>query len=119
MAIKALNPFAAFWYTPRVEDGAPNPTRFKIRGLDGTEQGYLVPELEFDTTARMIKGMTGRGLELALGYGLVDWENFANDRGPVAFVPANFGMLDYALRVELAMQILTASYVQPEEKKTS
>lgn len=118
MAIKALNPFAPAWYTPRAELGSPNPTRFKIRGLDGTEQGYLVPELTIDPVLRTISGMTGKGLELALAYGLLDWENFANDKGPVAFVPGNFNLIDYKTRIELAMQILTASYVQPEEKKT-
>ena len=119
MTIKALNPLAPFWYTPRAEEGTPNPTRFKIRGLDGTEQGYLVPELTLDVMSRSVRGMSGKGLELALSYGLIDWENFANDKGPVTFAPGNFNLLDYALRVELAMQILTSSYVQPEEKKTS
>src|SRR3990172_10202250 len=118
MTIKALNPIAPFWYPPRSEAGAPNPTRFKIRGLNGTEQGYLVPEMTFDVIGRTTTGMSGRGLELALAYGLMDWENFANGTGPVAFAPANFGLLDYTLRVELAWQIFAASYVDAEEKKT-
>ena len=114
--MKALNPFAPFWYTPRAEQGAEKPTRFKIRGLDGTQQGYLAPELIFDD--RTLKGMSGKGMELALGYGLMDWEHFATDAGPVACLPVNFGLIDYSTRVELAMQILAASYVTPEEKKT-
>ena len=118
MAIKALNPFAPFWYTPALEKDAPNPTRFKIRGLDGAEQGYISPELRLDESSRMVIGMTGRGLELALRYGLVDWENFANDSGPVVCVPPNFPLIDYGTRCELAMKILGASYVSPEEKKT-
>lgn len=118
MALKALNPLAPSWYTPRSELDAPNPTRFKIRGLDGTEQGYLVPELTLNPQLRTVTGMTGKGLELALSYGLLDWENFANDKGPVPFVPGNFNLIDYPTRVELAMRILTASYLQDEEKKT-
>jgi len=114
--IKALNPFAPFWYTPREEAGADKPTRFKIRGLDGNQQSYLYPELILE--GKSLKGMTGKGLEIALGYGLLDWENFANDQGPVAFVPANFALVEYVLRIELAMQILAASYVQAAEKKT-
>jgi hypothetical protein len=116
--MKALNPFAPFWYTPPAEEGAPKPTRFKIRGLDGVEQGYIAPELRFDETGRMLTGFSGKGLEVALGYGLVDWENFANDAGQVAFSPRNFGLIDFNTRVALAMQIMGASYVQPEEKKT-
>jgi hypothetical protein len=118
MAIKALNPFAAFWYTPREEQASQNPTRFKLRGLNGTEQGYIGPELMFDESGRALKGLTGKGLELAFQFGLVDWENFANDAGRVVFSPQNFGLIPSALQVELAMQILGASYLQEEEKKT-
>jgi len=118
MTIKALNPIAPFWYTPRREEGDPHPTRFKIKGLNGTEHGYIVPELIIDPIGRNISDIGGRGIELALAYGLTDWENFANGAGPVAFNPANFGVLDHALRVELAWKIITASHVQPEEKKT-
>ena len=39
--MKALNPFAPFWYTPRAEEGAEKPTRFKIRGLDGDDQVFF------------------------------------------------------------------------------
>jgi len=118
MTIKAMNPIAPFWYTPRSEEGTPNPTRFKIRGLNGTEHGYIVPELILNPMERKIADMSGRGQELALAYGLMDWENFANGAGPVAFSPANFGLIEYALRSELAWQIITASHPQPEEKKT-
>lgn len=118
MAIKALNPLAPRWYVPRGEDGEENPTRFKIRGLNGTEQGYVWPELKIDDELKTVTGMSGKGLELALRYGLVDWENFANDQGEVAYSVQNFSLIDYGLRVELAMVIVAASYVTPEEKKT-
>jgi len=118
MTIKALNPFAPFWWTPPGEMESPNPTRFKIRGLDGNEQGYVMPEIVVDPGARFPRGLSGRGVEIALGYGLLDWENFANDKGPVACVPGNFGLIDHVTRTQLAIQILAASYVLPEEKKT-
>ncbi len=118
MAIRALNPFAPFWYTPRGEEGQEKPTRFKIRGLDGTELGYLSPELVVDEAKGMVTGMSGKGLELALRYGLLDWENFENDQGPVRFSVGSFGKIPYVIRGELAMNILAASYVQEAEKKT-
>jgi len=118
VAIKALNPVSPRWYTPRAEEGQENPTRFKIRGLNGTEQGYVWPELRLDDELKTVTGMSGKGLELALRYGLVDWENFANDNGPVAFSPQNFPYIDYGLRAELAMCIVAASYVSLDEKKT-
>ena len=118
MTIKAMNPLAPTWYTPRGEQGQPNPTRFKIRGLNGGEHGYIVPELTLDPIGRMVVGISGKGIDLALNYGLLDWENLANGAGPLAFNPANFGLMEHALRVELAWQIIAATHVQPEEKKT-
>ena len=76
------------------------------------------PELRVDDELKTVTGMSGKGLELALRYGLVDWENFANDNGPVAFSPQNFPYIDYGLRAELAMCIVAASYVSLDEKKT-
>ena len=114
--MKALNPFAPFWYTPRAEASAEKPTRFKLCGLDGSQQGYIQPE--YIIGDRMVTGLTGKGLDLALSYGLKDWEHFENAQGPVACVPANFGLIDIVTRIELAMQIIAASYPTPEEKKT-
>lgn len=118
MTIKALNPFAPRWWTPSSEEGSPNPTRFKIRGLDGNEQCYIHPEIMLDRNERSYTGLTGKGVEMVLAYGLLDWENFANDTGAVACVPANFRLIDQLTRKQIATEILVASFVQPEEKKT-
>lgn len=120
--MKALNVFAPFWYvsaSERDDAGAakPDATRFKIKGLDGQQMGYLMPEFQIDDE-KMIKGLTGKGADLALRYGLVDWDNFSNDAGRVAFNPANFSLIPFEVRAELAMQIIAASYVKPDEKKT-
>lgn len=116
MAIKALNPFAPSWYTPKEEEGSDNPTRFKIRGLDGEQMSYVGAELVFDASGN-IRNISGKGIELALGYGLVDWENFENDDGPVKFNRANFRLIPYHLRLELAVQIVARSVPNEEERK--
>ena len=120
MAMRALRRMAPVWYTPDSQKDDPNPTRFKIRGLNGTEQGYIQPELKINETTRMVDGMSGRGLEQTLGYGLLDWENLVDEDGSsqIAYSPLNFGRIDLITRTELAMQILAASFVSPEEKKT-
>ncbi len=119
MAMQALKRMAPFWYTPDGQKDDPNPTKFKVRGLNGNEQGYIQPELKIDETTKMVSGMSGRGLELTLAYGLLGWENFLDeDGGQVAYSPLNFGRVDLVTRTELAMQILAASFVTPEEKKT-
>ena len=118
MSVKALNPFAPFWYTPEADQGSENPTKFKIRGLNGSEIGYVSPEFVIDDAQRMVTGMSGKGIDLTLRYGLLDWENFENDNGKVKFSPNNFALIPHLTRVELAMQIIAASYVSDEEKKT-
>jgi hypothetical protein len=119
--MRALNPFAPFWYTPAEDKDLPEGqrTRFKLRGLNGSEFGHIAPELIVDPELRMVSGVSGKGLDLALRYGLVDWENFCNDNGEVAFSVQNLVLIEHAARAELAMQIIAASYVKPAEKKTS
>lgn len=120
--MRALNPFAPFWYTPQTDLNEPEATRvrFRIRGLNGSEMGYVAPELVMDKEAGtpMMTGMTGKGCDLCLKFGLLDWENVANDNGPVRYSHPNFALIPFEVRVELAMQIIAASYVKPDEKKT-
>ena len=122
MTIRALNPFGPDWYTPISErdkpEGIPR-TRFKLCGLDGEQLGYVAPEMLFDESGKNFRGVTGRGVTFALQYGLVDWENFANDRGSIPFSPLNFKLIEYSLRCELATHIIAASHVSADEKKTS
>lgn len=116
MAIKALNPLDPVWYIPRIEVGQENPTRFRIRGLDGQAMGYVAPEFIVDEHHN-IKNITGKGIDLALTYGLVDWENVANDKGDVKFNRARFGLLPYDIRSELAVEIVKLSAPSEDERK--
>ncbi len=113
MAIKALNPFEPDWYKPAVENGAEHPTRFKLKGLNGTQMNYISPELTVEPLTGKVTGISGKGIELALGFGLVDWENFDNDKGPVRFNRANFANIPSDLQAELVVEILRRS--QPDE----
>lgn len=120
--MKALNPFAAEWYTPAEDKESENPTRFKIRGLNGSQVGYVQPEMILgvnDEGTPMLTGLTGKGVDVTLNLGLVDWENFANDFGSVKFSQHNFGLIDVKTRTELALQIIAKSFATAEEKKTS
>lgn len=138
MTIKALNPCEPVWYTPIAErppeadaddDGTagipaapaidnPLPTRFRLRGLDGRQMSYLQAEFIVDPHSRLITGMTGKGVELALVYGLIDWENFANAKGAVKFNRVNFRWIPFDLQSEIAMEILVSSTPDEDEKKT-
>lgn len=116
MAIKAINPMEPEWYTPQSEEGQENPTRFRLRGMDGDAMGYIAPEFVIDDHGR-VKNLTGKGIALALNYGLVDWENLSNDKGQVKFNRSNFRLLPYDLRAELASQIIILSAPSEDERK--
>src|SRR4051812_39665804 len=115
--MKAQNPFAPFWYTPDQDKDLPEGqrTRFKLKGLDGEQLGYVAPEFILEPTTARLTGITGKGLATAMDYGLVDWENFSNDQGVVPFVRANFGLIPHRVRVELAFQVILASHVSQAE----
>lgn len=116
--MKALNPFAPWWHTARDDKDSPNPSKFKLQGLNGEQMGYIATEFVLDPQTKMITALTGKGIETALNFGLLDWENFCNDAGPIAFSRANFGLMPHGLRGELAFQVILASHVSSEAKKT-
>lgn len=116
--MKALNPFAPYWYVPQGEDKEQNPTRFKLQGLNGEQMGYIAPEFILDPQTKGISALTGKGIEIALNYGLQDWENFSNDGGPVMFSRTNFGLIPHRVRGELAFQVIISSHVPADAKKT-
>lgn len=125
MAIKAQSKMVPAWYVPRAErdeagEALPDATRFKLRGLTGKELSFIQPELIVGEVngVPMVTGTTGKGGELALYYGLRDWENFRDDDGPLAFSQGNFERIDIQTRTELVMQIIAGSFITPEEKKT-
>lgn len=116
MTIKALNPFEPVWYTPKSEAGQDNPTRFRLKGLDGAAMGYVAPELIVDDHGH-VRNMTGKGIDLVLAYGLIDWENFSDDKGQVRFNRSRFGAIPYDLRSELASEVMILSQPSEDERK--
>ena len=119
MAIKALNPFEPVWYTPKDEVDDENPTRFKIKGMNGVQFADVASEFILDDK-REIQNISKDGAVKALKYGLVDWENFANDKGTVKFtknINMNLQFIPYELIIELAMEIVAISDQTEDERK--
>jgi hypothetical protein len=46
--------------------GQPNPSKFKLQGLNGEQMGYIAPEFILDPQSKMITNLTGKGIETAL-----------------------------------------------------
>lgn len=122
MAITACNPLAAFWYTPESEADEENPTRFKIRGLNGDELAQVAPDVNVDMPGDQIS-IGHKAMRLCLGYGLQGWENFKDDKGEdVRFYQnsaKNMAMLPYNIQIELAGVIFDSSNLDEEEVKNS
>ncbi len=117
MTLKALNPFAPFWYTPERDDNkGENPAAFEIVGLNGEQYGRVIQEYEFNESGKF-KGLNARGIALALEFGLRDWRHFANDKGEMVYSQANFRFIPVDLRADLAMQICIASEPTETERK--
>ena len=120
MTIKALSSFTPEWYTPASEVDAATPARFKVRGLTGSQQAEVSPEIILDDNEDV--KISGRAMFLLLKFGLTDWEGLEDGGGPVRFgknTKANQDLLPYPLQIELAGRIFELTYPAPDDKKKS
>jgi hypothetical protein len=125
MGARAQNQFSPEWFTPGdidadddVSSSEENPARFKVRGLTGSQQAEVMPECSADINGELT--ISGRAMSLLLKYGLLDWENFENDAGPVRFsknARTNQDFMDYLTQVEVASKIFELSFPTEDDKK--
>jgi hypothetical protein len=120
MTIKGLNNFAAVWFTPLDQVDENNPAMFKVRGLTGSQQAEIMPDMELtpDGDAKI----TGRAMFLIIKYGLVDWDGIDDDNGPIRFSKnskLNQDRLPYTVQAEIAGEIFELTAVDDSNKKKS
>ena len=120
--MKAANPLTPKWHTAAGSDESA-PTRFRIRGLTNLELA--------DVTANAIDSEDDDGkpklkygsasIRVAIGRGLLEWENFADVHGnPAPFpadVTARITALGPTLMAELFWAILAESYLTEDQRK--
>lgn len=119
MGLQALNIGAREWFTPAGQDDE-NPTRFEVQGLTGSQQAMLAPEIAEVGERDFI--LPGRAVHLLLRYGLIDWDNFCDDNGPVKFngdATANQDRIPYDLQAQIASHIFQISQMSANVKKKS
>ncbi|MBL1293070.1 MAG: hypothetical protein COB61_004275 [Thiotrichales bacterium] len=117
MAISIVNKLSTVWYVPRPEIEAASPSRFSLRPLNGMQYMEVIQET---TGAGLDIRISGRGLKLALEYGLVDWEGITNAAGEkVNYSRIELQKLPPELLTELANQIIIQSDVTEDEIKNS
>lgn len=115
MGIQAVNQLAPDWYTPKSQEDESTPTRFRLKPLDTEEYMELSLEVEVNSAGNL--AVTGKGMRMALAFGLIGWENFTGEEGAVPFKRANFGRIPLDVLSELAQAIISRSDVGGEQEK--
>ena len=115
---KALEVLAPTWYTPESEKDQAQPTRFNLRGLTGIDRHEVF--LHVSLLSETKYSIDRKGAEACLHRGLVGWENFADQAGPIAFngdMTTNIARLDQHLVSELVDAIMERTEITEAEKK--
>jgi len=112
MTIYALEGFAEQVFTPEHQEKEDNPTRFKIKPLDG--ESFTNLYLMLDGTR-----LTGDSVSYALRMGLVGWENYMDSKGAVAFSLHNARNIPMLDRIAIASEIYSISMLSEAQVKNS
>ncbi len=116
MAIKALPKFIPEWFTPEGQEEESTPTRFKLQGLTGPQ--LLEVQAESSQSGGGMIMITGRGLNMAVNFGLKDWENFTDADGvELPCTRGNIRRIPMEILSELSSKILDISSVSEDERK--
>jgi len=105
MAITICEKLVTDWYTPESEKDEAEPTRFRIKPMNGSQA---------------LQVLNTENLQLALTFGLIDWENVKNANGEqVEFKKPRISMLHANLLSEIANEIVSRSNLTGDEIKNS
>ena len=116
MAITALTGLVAEWFTPKSQEGEPNPARFKVNPLNGEQCNNVMHGVEFGLTKATLSGEAVRDI---LAIGLTDWEGVEDSDGAALECErGNHKFLPPFLRIEIASEIFSNSFLTGDEKKT-
>lgn len=116
MALTATPKLKSDWFIPESERESDNPTRFKYKPLDSEQFNEVLLHVSKDSDT-----ITGKGMNLAVHYGLQDWENFLDpDTGKeLKFSRMNMKRIPNSIFLDLANTIIKASDLEEDEEKNS
>ena len=114
--ITALSNIAAEFYTPTTEIDEENPTRFKLKPLNGIDYMNVITESGTNADGNFV--LSASSGQRALKSGLVDWENFTfADGKDVKFSIHNFKLIPAEILAELIGQIMSISSTDASAEK--
>ena len=118
MAIKATDGLTAEWYTPESEKEDEAPTQFHLKPFNGEKYNYIWAELFADSEGDV--KISGKGVELALKFGLIGWRNMlSSNNSELAFKPNNFKHIPQNIRLEIASHLIDISTLTDGDEKNS
>ena len=116
MAITAISRLTTKDYVTEGDKDSDDQTVFKLKPLNGLQYMDVIAELRTDENGEA--GLTGKGLGLAIKYGLAGWENFNDeDEKELKFNKLNVSKVPPIVLTELAGEIINRSEAGGEERK--
>ena len=116
MAITAISKLTTADYIPERNKDIGDPTVFKLKPLSGRRYMEIMPELKTDENGET--SVSGKGLWMAIKFGLVGWDNFYDEDGKeLKFNMINIEKIPPVTLIDLAGEIINRSEVGAEERK--
>jgi len=112
MAIVPTEKMAPAMYTPPDQEGNPDPTRFRLKPLDGMEYLEVMPHI---VVKDGFINYDGEGMVKLIRFGLVGWENFRDDGEEIPFSPFNVRRLTPLRLQGIAREIANRSQLTEDE----
>lgn len=116
MSITAISKLIAEDYIPQSDIDSDNPTKFRLRPLNGMQYMEVMSELIRNDDGQL--RISGKGMKMALQYGLIGWSNFRDEDGnELKFNILNVEKIPPVILSELASEIISRSEIGEEERK--
>lgn len=116
MATKALTGLKSEWFTPNDQKENDQPTRYKLKPLDGLQFYEVCNNGEFRGDDSFIPNQTGR--LLLLRYGMKEWENVLDHKDkPLKFNISRIRLIPTGHLSEIVNRILEISALGAADEK--
>lgn len=121
MAVTVREQIAPSWYTPGSEKAESNPTRFRVRPLNGVERLEVFGELSTDKKTGTTM-LTAKGVTICASYGVIGWDGPASrdasgkDR---LWSASTLRMLEPMLIHELGLHVFNITELGADAEKNS
>lgn len=116
MTVKLNSGLSPEWYTPNDQVGEDQQCRFLLKPLTGAQHAEVLMEMSQRNGESFL--LNGKGMRLALEYGLADWDGVLDEVGaPLKFKRKRVADLPAHYHIELSHRVLNISGISEDEQK--